>query len=108
MINVILKHSVVEEQKDCWSSASDLLLVADTNLEQIKQGGQLLLDGIARICHVCGVGRYARQALVKDTPSYNMRLWNSGGANDISTLGVEVWECDTCHHIQFFRTNPRS
>ena len=45
---------------------------------------------------------------VRDTPSYNMRLWNSGGANDISTLGVEVWECDICHHIQFFHTNPRS
>ncbi len=107
MINVILKHSVVEEQKDCWSSASDLLLVVDTNVEQIKQGGQLLLDGITRICHVCGVGRYARQALVKDIPSYNMRLWDSGARDPSSTLGIEVWECGTCHHIQFFRANPR-
>lgn len=24
-----------------------------------------------------------------------------------STLGIEVWECGTCHHIQFFRANPR-
>jgi hypothetical protein len=107
MVNVILKHSVVEEQKDCWSSASDLLLVVDTNVEQIKQGGQLLLDGITRICHVCGVGRYARQALVKDIPSYNMRLWDSGARDPSSTLGIEVWECGTCHHIQFFRANPR-
>lgn len=107
MINLILGRSVVTREEKCCGSANDLLLQVDTNLEQIKQGGQLLLDGITRICHVCGDGRYARQVLLKDTPSYNMRLWNSGGAIDTSTLGVEVWECGTCHHIQFFRTNPR-
>jgi len=107
MINVILDHSVVEEQKDCWSSADDLLLVVNTNLEGIKQGGQLLNDGIPRICHVCGVGRYGRQILTKDTPAYNLRLWNSGGATDISTVTVEMWECGTCRHIEFFRAGPR-
>ncbi len=71
------------------------------------RGGQLLQDGIPRICHVCGVGRYARQTLTKDTAAYNLRLWNSGGATDISLMGVEVWECGTCHHIEFFRTNQR-
>jgi serine/threonine protein kinase len=107
MINLILGRSVVTREEKCCGSANELLLQVDTNLEQIKQGGQPLQEGIARICHVCGVGRYGRQTLAKDTPDYNMRLWNSGGANDISTLGVEVWECGTCHHIQFFRTNPR-
>jgi serine/threonine protein kinase len=107
MINVILGNSVVERQEKCLASADDLLLIVDTNLESIKQGGQLLQDGIPRICHVCGVGRYARQAFYQGNPAYNLRLWNSGGATDISTLGVEVWECGTCHHIQFFRTNPR-
>ena len=107
MINVILGKSVVERQEKCLASADDLLLIVDTNLESIKQGGQLLQDGIPRICHVCGVGRYARQAFYQGNPAYNLRLWNSGGATDISTLGVEVWECGTCHHIQFFRTNPR-
>jgi len=109
MINLILGRSVVTREGKCCRSANDLLLQVDTNLEQIKQGGQLLLDGITRICHVCGVGRYTRHSPVTETTmyfSYNMRLWNSGGANDISTLGVEVWECDTCRHIQFFRTNP--
>ncbi len=107
MINVILGNCVVERQEKCLASADDLLLIIDTNLESIKQGGQLLQDGIPRICHVCGVGRYARQALYQGNPAYNLRLWNSGGITDISTLGVEVWECGTCHHIQFFRTNPR-
>jgi serine/threonine protein kinase len=102
MINVILEHTVVERQEKCFSSAADLLLVLDTNLESIKHGGQLLQDGIPRICHVCGVGRYARQG----NPSFNLRLWNSGGANDISTMGVEVWVCGTCNHIEFFHTNP--
>jgi serine/threonine protein kinase len=102
MINVILEHTVVERQQRCFSSAADLLLVVDTNLESIKRGGQLLQDGIPRICHVCGGGRYARQG----SPSYNLRLWNSGGANDTTTMGVEVWVCGTCNHVEFFRTNP--
>lgn len=107
MINVILGHCVVERPEKCLSSASDLRLIVDTNLESIKQGGQLLHNGIPRICHVCGVGRYVRQVLKKDTPVYKLRLWNSGEAIDISLIDVEVWECDTCHHIEFFRTNPR-
>lgn len=107
MINVILERSVVERQDKCFSSADDLLLVVNTNLESIKQGGQLLQRGVPRICHVCGVGNYARQTLTKDAPTYNLRLWNSGGATDISPMGVEVWECGTCHHIEFFRTSPR-
>ena len=108
MINLILGRSVVTREEKCCGSANDLLLQVDTNLEQIKQGGQLLLDGIERICHVCGIGRYARQALVKDTPSYNMRFWDSGAALHAASVGVEVWECGRCHHIQFFRTNQRS
>jgi serine/threonine protein kinase len=107
MINRILGHSVVERQEKCLSSAGDLLLVVNATFESIKQGGQLLQDGIPRICHVCGVGRYARLALAKDTPTSNLRLWNSGGGTDISTIGVEVWECGTCHHVEFFRTSPR-
>ena len=107
MINVILERSVVGREEKCLSSADDLLLIVDTNLETIKQSGQLLHDGIPRICHVCGVGRYARQTFAKNTPAYNMRLWSSGGATDISLMGVEVFECDTCHHIQFFRTSLR-
>jgi serine/threonine protein kinase len=107
MINVILEHSVVERQEKCFSSADNLLLVVRTNLESIEQGGQLLQDGIPRICRVCGVGRYARLNLYQGNTSYNLRLWNSGGMTDISLIGVEVWECDTCHHLEFFRTNPR-
>jgi len=103
MINLILGRSVVTREEKCCGSANDLLLQVDTNLEQIRQGGQLSHDGIRRICHVCGAGQYSRQVL-KDTPSYNMRLWNSGAALHAADLGIEVWECDTCHHIQFFRT----
>jgi len=37
MINEILKHSVVEDQKACFSSADDLLLAVDTYLEIINK-----------------------------------------------------------------------
>ena len=63
MINLILGRSVVTREANCCGSANDLLLQVDTNLEQIKQGGQLLQDGIRRICHVCGAGQYSRQGL---------------------------------------------
>jgi len=107
MINDILRHCVVEEQKDCFSSADDLLLVVDTYLEVIKQRGQLLNDGIPRPCHVCGLGHYARQAHDKNDPVYQLRIRNSGGANDISTFHTELFTCDKCGHIEFFRTTPR-
>jgi serine/threonine protein kinase len=104
MVNDILGHSVVVRENKCLSSANDLLLVVDTHLETIKQGGQLLLEGIPRICHVCGVGRYERLRVANNDPfSYGVRLWKSGGATDISSLGVELWECGICHHVQFFR-----
>ena len=107
IINDILRNCVVEEQKDCFSSADDLLLVVDTYLEVIKQRGQLLNDGIPRPCHVCGLGHYARQAHDKNDPVYQLRIWNSGGANDISTFHTELFTCDKCGHIEFFRTTPR-
>lgn len=49
MINVILGRSVVERQEKCFGSADDLLVTVDSNLETIKQNGQLLLDGTARV-----------------------------------------------------------
>jgi serine/threonine protein kinase len=106
MINDILAQSVVEREQDCLDSADKLLDVVDDHLETIKQGGQLLREGIPRICHVCGVGRYSRQVLTPSVPSYNMRLWTSGTTHPESMLGVELWECGTCHHVQFFRTAP--
>ena len=107
IINQVLKHCVVEEEKDCFSSADDLLLAVDTYLGIIKQGGQLLTDGIPRPCHVCGQGHYARQFHDKDDPVYQLRLWNSGEIHPASTFHSEVFICDRCGHIEFFRTAPR-
>lgn len=108
MINELLKKSVVEDQKDCFSSADDLLLAVDTYLEIIKRGGQLLKDGIPRECHVCGHGHYTRELHNKDNPVFQLRLWTSGGAHPDATFHSEVYICDTCGNIQFFRTMPRA
>lgn len=107
MINEVLRKCVVEREKNCLSSANDLLLMVNSHLEIIKQGGQLLHDRIPRNCHVCGLGRYKLQSF-KGTSTNHLRLWNPSGGADISLVGVEVFECDACHHIQFFRTGtPR-
>jgi serine/threonine protein kinase len=108
IINEVLKHSVVEEQKDCYSSAADLLLAVDTYLEVIKQGGQLLKDGIPRPCHVCGNGHYAREFHDKNDPVFQLRIYNGGETHPGTTFHSEVFICDNCGHIEFFRTTPRT
>jgi serine/threonine protein kinase len=104
MINLILGRSVVTREEKCCGSANDLLIQVDTNLEQIKQGGQLMHDGIPRICRVCGVGHYINQTSASKTADhYFLNL--SGGHGTVAALSmiVDVWTCDTCQHIQFFQ-----
>jgi serine/threonine protein kinase len=107
IINELLKKSVVEDPKDCFSSAGDLLLAVDTYLQIIKRGGQLLRDGIPRPCHVCGNGHYGRQVHDKDDPVYQVRVWTSGAAHPDTTFHSEIFICDSCGNMQFFRTAPR-
>ncbi|MGO9516306.1 MAG: protein kinase domain-containing protein [Candidatus Korobacteraceae bacterium] len=78
MINVILGKCVVEDPKQCLSSARDLLLIVDTYLSVIDRGGQLLKDGVPRPCHVCGYGFYERLPLQMNSQGHVLRLWRVG------------------------------
>ncbi len=105
MINVILGRSVVTREDKCCGSANDLLIQVDTNLEQIRRGGQLLNDGIPRLCRVCGVGHYVHQTSASNQTADRLYLNLSGGHGTVAALSmtVDVWTCDTCQHVQFFQ-----
>jgi serine/threonine protein kinase len=108
LINQLLKRCIVEAADRCLSSAQDLLLAVDTILRAMELGGQLLSESVPRPCHVCGNGFYQPQELRKHTSTAGMRLWISGGATDIEVLGVQVFSCDKCGHVQFFKKPFRS
>ena len=105
IINVILEHCVVERPEQCLSSASDLLTMVNTYVELIERGGQDLHKGVPRPCRICGHGYYEPNLGGRRVSL--LRLWNSGGATDISTVPVEAWSCSSCGHIQFFRSAER-
>jgi serine/threonine protein kinase len=106
-INQVLGHCVVENPKECLSSARDLLLVVNTLLALIERGGQLLNDGVPRPCHVCGRGFYRPEqgGGVKPEPTVGLQL-SRVAPNLNQHVGV-IWlqplVCDICGHAEFFR-----
>jgi len=106
MVNVILKHCLVERPEQCKTSASDLVSMVSTYVGMLKQGGQLLHAGIPRPCRVCGYGHYrndgfpATQPRVPKDASVGLRLWVGG--SDVASLPVYPFICDTCGHVEFF------
>jgi len=105
IVNRILNKCVVEEARNCYSSAVDLLQVVDVCLRVIDRGGSLLDDTISRPCHVCGMGNYQMKALHPNTSSVGIRLWHGSGSNDISLFPIRVFVCDKCEHVEFFASN---
>ena len=104
LINRVLDKCVVERSANCLSSAQDLLMMVDAIQSALARGGQLLTEGVPRPCHVCGTGSYQVHRLRKENATASMRLWMSGGATDIEVVGVQLFSCDSCGNIQFFRT----
>ncbi|HVS89758.1 MAG TPA: protein kinase [Candidatus Acidoferrum sp.] len=102
-INQILDHCVVENAKDCLSSTRDLLLVVDTLLALIEQGGQLLNEGVPKLCRVCGRGKY--QPAIQTSGSWSIRLWPRGTSipTDTTLLALRPFACTQCGNVQFFK-----
>jgi serine/threonine protein kinase len=104
-VNAILDRCIVEEPHLCLPSAEPLLTMVDEVLSIIRRGGQFLGDGVPRPCRVCGKGEYGVLELTKGSKTVMMRLWISGGANDIALVNVQPFICSACGHIEFFRTH---
>jgi serine/threonine protein kinase len=106
MVNQILKHTVVEHEVQCVPRAGTIDHVVTVQLGVIERGGQMLIDGVPRPCHVCGVGHYQRRDFPLSTPpiregdSLGLSVWVGDGAQ--GTLRVFPYHCDRCGHLELF------
>ena len=90
LVNEVLDRCVVQHEKDCLSSASELLKIVDETIDALRVGGEPVSDGIPRRCRVCGRGHYRR--IKKDSASLA----------EAPTILVDVYGCESCGHIQMF------
>jgi serine/threonine protein kinase len=97
----IFDRSVVADESECWSLASDLLSQVDAVIRVIERGGQVLDKDLARNCTVCGIGQH--------------NLFRGGTQEDASRFGLfpkdqtvhHIFSCDHCGHSEIFRwDNP--
>jgi serine/threonine protein kinase len=104
MINTILEKCVVENPEDCVS-ISDVRAMVIAFVSTIEHGGQLLQKEVPRPCHVCGHGQYQPERLQDNNSDGMIRIWTGG--SDTVRLSVQTFTCDSCGHVQFFKTAPR-
>jgi serine/threonine protein kinase len=97
-VDAIIKKCVVEEPDQCLASAVELLALVDEQLNILERGGQALMDGAPRPCHICGKGQYHKAELEKNVvgkPVVNLSLAGK-------PVEVSMFICDVCRHVQFF------
>lgn len=104
MINTILEKCVVERPENCMS-IHDLRAMVIAFVSLIHQGGQLLQIDVPRPCHVCGCGEYQPESLQQNKRVGNLRIWTGG--SDTVQLTVQMFTCDKCGHVEFFKTAPQ-
>lgn len=100
VVNAILERCVVEEPKDCFSSAKELLSTVDAFLRMIDRDGRLMGERIPRPCRVCGMGHYHPKLLRQNALVAGLRFWVGG--SDTNLVNVRVFVCDNCKHIELF------
>lgn len=92
LVNQILGHCIVENEKDCLTSASDLLLMVYAAVAVLRRGGQLIRHDVPIACRFCGQGTYA---LDNQEP----QVGTSG-----KPLVARVYICNVCGNTQMFKT----
>lgn len=106
-INRVLDQCVVSRERDCISSASELLLRIRALASMMQRGGQLLAPEVPRPCHVCGIGEYIAEKLIPDRPnpttvlSLNRITGNTGQV--AGGVKAEIFTCNNCGNLQFFK-----
>ena len=100
-INAILEKCLRDDPEKCLPNAGELLSVVNAHLDVMRRGGQMLRDGVPRLCHVCGQGNYQAETLLSNNRVGALRLWVGG--SDISSINVQPFVCDKCGHVEFFK-----
>jgi serine/threonine protein kinase len=101
MINTILDKCVVDRPEQCHG-IHDLRAMVIAFVSLIEQGGQLLRSEVPRPCHVCGHGRYRPVRLKESDSVGEIRVWTGG--SDTVRLSVQTFTCDSCGHVEFFKS----
>jgi serine/threonine protein kinase len=93
----ILDKCIVEKEKDCLQTASELLALVDEVLIAVQQHAQVIGEGIIRRCQVCGIGSYD---CVINEDAVGLRNF---GLNPAGTQTFKVFSCSNCGHVQLFQ-----
>jgi len=95
-VDRILRRCVVQKEKDCIPTASEMLVELDRCLQLLTFGGEELdLNGTNR-CMVCRKGNY------KSIPNGRPDKVLGTGLNPSSAAIVRIRRCDYCGHTQLF------
>jgi hypothetical protein len=86
---ILLDKCIVEHEKDCLPDAEALLGEIDTLLRALRGKGQVVSQGIPRICRVCALGIY------QDVTGREFTGLTSPG-------GFRLFLCSRCGHAEFF------
>lgn len=97
LINAILGQCLVEKERDCLLSATELLKLIDEVLMKIESNADLLTkEDLQRPCRICGVGIYKLVANENITTIRNFGLEPHGSSS------FKIFTCDNCGHVQLF------
>jgi len=91
----ILDKCVVEDEENCLPNAGALLGEVDIVLSALRCRGQVISGSVARICRVCGLGRYKLVANDRDGA-------RNFGLNPIGSDTFKVFSCTNCGHAELF------
>lgn len=103
----ILDKCIVEHERDCLQDAARLLILVSDALNSVKRHAQVVAQGVARRCEVCGLGQYTCIADENTTTIRNFGLEPRGVSS------FKIFTCSHCGHVQMFhvpdtRSKPRA
>ena len=100
---VILDKCIVENEELCLTSAAELLTTIDAVLPALKRHAQVVGEGIARRCTVCGIGEY--QCIIDE----DIIAFHNFGLDPTGSSTFKVFSCSNCGHVELFHIgNPKS
>ena len=107
LINSILKACIVEDPKECLTSAGNLLPAVDQTVSQLSRGGYLPIPEIPKPCRICGIGFYRGDLIPgeKEMPRVTgMRfdVFNNQVPQDTVVVNARLLVCDYCSHMELF------
>jgi len=113
-INAILDKCLHDDPDKCLPRADELLMVVDGHLSVMRNGGQMLRDGVPRPCRICGKGLYepsgarsGQPAQVLALPSGSVSVPGSASASwrHEAALYLQFLICNYCGNVELFKTS---